>query len=214
MQRIFWLSGLLCILFSAASAQDKKAEALLDKVSAQYRALQSLSANFRLEIQDANGQTLSPYSGNIYLKGNKYRIEMDQQTIISNGVTVWTYMPGNREVQVSDAGSGEMDMMNPARLFSGNFKKDFRYTYKGSTSVSGKKVEVVSLKPLRSGSFERIELFVDPASSRITGGEVFDQSGGAFRYTLTNIKTNATIADGRFSFNVAQHPGVEIIDLR
>lgn len=215
MQKLFWLSAILSIfLFNYAAAQDKKAESLLEKVSKHYRSLPSLSADFRLDLKDGGGQKLGSYTGTISIKGNKYRIETDQQTIISNGQTVWTYMPANREVQISDAAAGEMDMMNPARLFSGNFKKDFSYAYKGPKTVNGKKIEIVSLKPLGKGSFEKIELFIDAANSRITGGNVFDQSGGSFRYALSNIKANPSIADGKFSFNAAQHPGVEVIDLR
>src|SRR5690606_22201643 len=99
--------------------------------------------------------------------------DMDQQKIISDGRSVWTYLAANKEVQISDASNSEMDIMNPAKLFSGHFKDDFTYTYKGEKQINGKQTEIISLVPRQRSSFQRIEVYIESGNHRITGGKVF-----------------------------------------
>lgn len=215
MKKIISLLMISGLFFSvAAQAQNTRAKAILDKVSARFKSAKTMKANFGLTINDAGGKARSTKKGTFLMKGNKYKIDLGAQQIICDARSVWTYMPANKEVQVSTY-NPEEQTISPAKLFSGSYEKDYQYSYSGQKTISGKKVDVITLRPNGSNrSFSKVLLYVDPTASMITGGQIYEKNGGSYSYSISNVKTNTTVSDNEFTFNSAAHPGVEVIDLR
>lgn len=211
---IYVLLAAMLALSVSAQAQDAKAKTILDKVSAKFKSAKTMKANFGLTINDASGRAGAPKKGTFLMKGNKYKIDMGAQQIICDAKSVWTYMPANKEVQVSTYNPAEQTI-SPAKLFSGSYEKEYKYAYSGQKTVSGKKVDVITLTPAgNSTSFNRVLLYVDPAASMVTGGQIYEKNGSSYTYSISNVKSNTAISDSEFSFNNAAHPGIEVIDLR
>jgi len=198
----------------SAQAQDAKAKTILDKVSSKFKSAKTMKADFTLTINGANGKSQGVKKGTFLMKGNKYKVDMSGQQIICDAKSVWTYMPANKEVQISAYNPAEQTI-SPAKLFSGAYEREYKYTYSGQKTIGGKKVDVIDLVPVNgSRSFTKVQLYVDPAASMVTGGNILEKNGGSYTYTIANVKSNAAIDDGTFTFNPATHPGVEVIDLR
>lgn len=186
----------------------------MDKVSSKLKSAKTISANFSFSINDSHGKVRANKSGSFQMSGSQYKIALtDGQQIICDGKSVWTYLPKNKEVQVS-AYNPDEQTISPSKLFSGSFEKEYNYSFSGSKTMGGHKVDVITLKPKAKGkSFSKVDLFIN-SSSMIAGGMIYDNSGSSYGYKISNVKTNAAISSSNFHFNPKAHPGVEVIDLR
>jgi outer membrane lipoprotein carrier protein len=197
-----------------SQAQDTKAKAILDQVSAKFKTMKTLKANFALTINDAKGKVKDTKKGTFLMKGNKYRVNMAGQQIICDAKSVWTYLQNNKEVQITTF-DPNAQTISPAKLFSGSYTKEYKSTYAGEKTVAGKKVDVVELVPVAGGkSFSKVQLYVDKASTMISGGNIYDKSGSSYGYSISGVTANPAIADSEFTFDTKKNPGVEVIDLR
>lgn len=206
------LSALL-LSYSVQAQTDAKAQTILQAASKKMAALKSLKANFSLALKGAKTAAGSKKSGTFLLKGQKYRVSMPNQEIISDGRTVWTYLKGVNEVQVTNQGAGDQ-AMSPAKLFTNFYDKEYKYRYVGSRTVSGKPCDIVEMVPVnKARQFSKIELAIDK-NSTVAGGTVYEKNGNQYLYEVSGFQANAAIADNQFTFDAKSHPGVEVVDLR
>jgi len=194
-------------------AQDAKAKAVLDKLSAKVQAMSSLKASFVFTMNDAAGKSKGSKSGSFLMKGNKFKVLMPNQQIICDSRTVWTYLVADKEVQVANYDPGAQSI-SPAKLFSGSYNKEYKSTYGGEKTIAGKKVDVIEMTPVSAKNFKKIVLYVDKATSMVNGGIMYDKSGSSYGYTISGVTPNAKVSDADFVFDTKKNPGVEVVDLR
>jgi len=53
----------------------------------------------------------------LYVKGNKYKVQVKNQEVISDNKTVWTYIKDANEVQVNDYEPDE-NSITPSQIFT------------------------------------------------------------------------------------------------
>lgn len=205
------ITGVLFLSFSS-NAQDTKAKAILDKVSTKIKGMSSIKANFALTMSNASGKQSGTKKGTFLMKGNKYKVDLTEQKIICDGKSVWTYLPANKEVQVSSFNPNEQTI-SPAKLFSGSYNSEYKSTYVGEKTVSGKKVDVVEMIPVNNKSFKKVQLYIDKSSNMISGGNMTDKNGGTYAYSISGV-SSSNVPDAEFTFDTRKHPDVEVIDLR
>lgn len=155
----------------------------------------------------------------------EYR-EPSVQEIISDGQTMWVYLPENRQVIESDirqinAQQGE----NPVTFLSGlgNLSRDFSINW-GSPRMVETGGYLLLLEPRKESQFiQQIELIVseEAISSWLTQhktGEIFpilatlitDPSGNRTSIEFRDVQVNQKLADPLFSFERPE--GVELVD--
>lgn len=197
---------------SMSFAQDAKAKAVLDKLSAKIKGMSSLKANFSFVAKDAKGKVQLNQKGTLMMKGEKYHVTVPTQEMISDGKTMWTYMKKNKEVQVANYSPADMTM-SPAKLLSGSYSNDFNYAYAGQQTINGKVVDIVYLTPKSAKSFKSVTILVDQ-SGMVMSGSVEEKNGNYYTYSLSSVQANAAAAESLYTFNAKAYPGVEVIDLR
>ncbi|TCS85456.1 outer membrane lipoprotein-sorting protein [Anseongella ginsenosidimutans] len=195
-------------------ANDPEAKEILDAVSAKYRAHDYIKAVFSYTFNSPSENVTQTEEGSLYVQpgGNKYRVKVAGQEMISNGTTSWVYLPEVNEVQVSDAAAGSGEL-NPAQLFTLH-EKGFKYVLKGESNIDGKQVHLIDLVPLESSPYSKIELAVEKSASLIRQLKVFDKNGNHYIYKIKTINFNPDPDSDFFTFSKADHPGVEVVDLR
>lgn len=177
-------------------------------------ALKSAKAKFTLHLAGANGKTNGQKKGTILLKGQKYKITLDDQEIICDAKSVWTYSKANNEVQVSTY-SPEEQAISPAKLFTNFYDKEYRYRYLTEKKVNGKACNIVELTPTdKSKQFAKVELAVEKSSQTISGGTIYEKNGNQFQYVVAGFTADPPVADAQFVWDAKSHPGVEVVDLR
>jgi outer membrane lipoprotein carrier protein len=199
---------LLLVLSLSAYAQDKKAMTLLNEVSEKTQSFDNIKIRFEYKMLNKAQGINESLDGWLLSKGDKYKLDVAGQQIISDGKTMWTFMESVNEVQINEPMDDE-EGFNPR-----NFLKSWADKFKARIiSESGNEV-VLELLPKEAAAFNKVHVKVDKSKKQLMAITMFDGSGNEFVYAIKDFITNESIPDSSFDFNPADHPGIEVIDLR
>lgn len=206
--------GLMLSVCLVNAQNDAKAKAILSDVSKKFRSHNIVKVDFTYSYLNPQANTKDTQSGTLYIKSktNKFKAILPSQELISDGITQWTYLKEDKEVQVSEIDLSP-NSLNPAQIFT-IYEKGFKYVYTGESKVNGKIYQNIELAPLTAKSFSKIKLRIDKANKQIAALSVYDKNGSTYTYTIKSLLPNAKISEAVFSFNPAKYPGVEVVDLR
>lgn len=209
----------ICVLFFSfllvgqAEAQDKKAQALLKEVSAKYKSYKTLRADFRYHLQNTRDKINVTKTGVLYVKQNKFHVELDGQEIICDNKQIWTYNKAAGEVQLSNYDPKDAEV-NPSRIFT-IFESGFLSQIAEEVTEKGKVLVVVELTPTdKKKSYFKVKLFIDKVTKQIARTRIFDKNGNIYTYEIIKLQPDIKISDKFFLWDAKSHPGVELIDLR
>lgn len=213
-----WLaSGLLTLViqFGVLAQKDQQAETILTNVSEKYQSLSGLTATFEYTYSTSPGDVAEKSTGQVAVKGDKYKLVLNDQEIYNNGKTVWTYIKSNNFKEVTINGvEDNADELTPSNIYN-IYKKGYDYKLLGEKQQNGITVQEIELSAeKRNSQFQRIKLFIDKAKTDLIGWEIQDEMGGIFSYRFREINTQANLPDSHFVFDTQKHPDVEVIDLR
>ncbi|HKZ66641.1 MAG TPA: outer membrane lipoprotein carrier protein LolA [Chitinophagaceae bacterium] len=216
----FYITIILAMfgLFVFAQTRDTKSDpdaiAILNAVSVKFKTFSTVQASFAYKVEDAKGKTMSAKKGTVLMKGTKYRVSFGGQEIFSDGKTVWSYDKSANEVTVNslDAGSG---MITPQKLFTNFYENDFYSVMNGVKKIGARSIQEIEMTPKdKSKPFHKVYLQIDKNAKTIYSTKVLENGGNRYTYTVSTMKTNATLADNQFVFDKNKYPGVEVVDLR
>ncbi len=215
MKNLLFAAFLLIFGGTTAQAQNTaKAKEILNKVSAKYKSYKAVKANFKyiLEIQ-AENNFKEEQKGTLYLKKNKFKLEMDEQNVICDGKTLWTHMKEIDEVQINNYSPQTMDF-NPAEIFT-MYEKGYMYAYTGEETLNKTAVHVVELTPTdKKNSFFKVKLFIDKATNTISKSKIFEKNGNIYTFEILNFTPNPAVEDAFFTFDTSKMKKQNIVDLR
>ncbi len=224
MKKIFAYLMLVAAPVSTAFAQqDAQAKSILNGVSQKYRSYNTVKSDFTINIQNPQDKVNQTQSGTLYTqaKTNKYKLTVYgnaaktaiAQEITSDGKTLWTYLPREKEVQVNDV-KNNTEGLNPAQVFT-IYEKGYKYIYTGLQKQGGKNYQAIELTPVDvKQNIFKVKLLIDAAKKQIYSAQMFDKNGSRYLYTINSLIANPTIGADAFTFNSKAHSGVEVVDLR
>ncbi len=192
---------------------DPKALETLEAMSKKYKAFTSFEANLTTGLTNDSEGINEEFKGKITVKGDKFRLLLDDQEIFNNGTTVWTYLPSAKEVNIDNFDSSEEDV-NPSKIFD-MYKKDFKYLYLADKTEAGVLCEEIDLVPeKKDAQYFKIKMMISKKDKTIVSWTMFDRSGNRYKYSITKFVPNVKVDDAFFTFDPKKYPGVEVIDLR
>jgi outer membrane lipoprotein carrier protein len=208
-------STLLIVLIAfgklAMAQYDPKALEILEAMSKKYKAIPTFEANLTSAMTNETEGIKEEFKGKITVKGEKFKLSLEDQEIINNGTTVWTYLPSAKEVNV-DNFDPKSDDINPAKIFD-IYKKGFKYLYLGDkTEVGFEEIDLVPEK--KNAQYFKIKMLISKKDKSIQSWTMFDKSGNRYKYVITKFTPNIKVDDAFFGFDAKKYPGVEVIDLR
>lgn len=193
---------------------DPEATSVLKKVSSRYNSYKTLTATVSLAVENGQGQKETNQTGNLFLKGKKYYIQLGANVSFSDGSSIYNYDKGAKEIQITRY-NPEDNLITPQKLFTDFYKKDFLYKLNEDYTSGGRTIQEVELTPVdKTQVYYKVLLQVDKSTRNIIGAKIFEKNGNKYIYTITNQKPNVAIPDSKFTFNTKDFPGAEIIDLR
>ena len=192
---------------------DPKALETLDAMSKKYKALTTFEASLTTNMTNETDGVKEEFKGKITVKGDKFRLALDDQEIINNGTTVWTYLPSAKEVNIDNFDKNS-DEINPSKIYE-IYKKGFKYLYVEDKTEGGQLCEVIDLVPeKKDAQYFKIRMNIVKKDKSIQSWTMFDKSGNRYKYTITKFTPNVAADDNYFTFDTKKYPGVEVIDLR
>jgi len=213
MKKLF-LAAILIFLGTSTYAQyDPKALEILEAMSKKYKAIPTFEANLTSSLTNETEGVNDEFKGKITVKGEKFKLSLDEQEIYNNGTTVWTYLPSAKEVNIDNYDPGSDDI-NPTKIFE-MYKKGFKYLYLGDKTENGVVLEEIDLVPeKKDAQYFKIKMFIVKKDKTILNWTMFDRSGNKYKYAITKFTPNVKVDDAFFNFDVKKYPGIEVIDLR
>lgn len=197
----------------AVAQYDPQALATLDAMSKKYKAFTSFEANITSSMTNETEGIKEEFKGKITVKGEKFKLVMEDQEIINNGTTVWTYLPAAKEVNIDNYDASSEDI-NPSKIYE-IYKKGYKYMLLGEKTESGVVCEEIDLAPeKKDAQFFKIKMMINKKDKSIQSWTMFDKSGNKYKYTISKFAPNVAVADALFTFDTKKYPGVEVIDLR
>jgi len=211
MKFVFSIILSFCIFGTSISAQnDAKAKSVLDKVSQFYKNQKSISADFSLNIKNADAGINETQKGSLVLQGESYKITTSQIVRVCNGSTIWTHFIEDEEIQITDY-DPEEEEMTPAKLFT-IYEEGYSYSYVEKKEGN----DIIDLIPEDTDSpYFKIRLSVN-ASNYIESATVFSRNGTVMMYKINDMQVNKAIDGGNtFEYNTTHVCGdCEVVDLR
>lgn len=162
------------------------------------------------------GQAQEVQKGTTAQAGNQFRLDMDDQVIVSDGKTTWVYVKKNNEVQINDAAPGDQsEFLTPKELLRRYQKGDFLYAITEKSTVGGKLLTHIEFKPVsRNSEYSKIRVSVDEKALTIESIKAFAKDGSRYTFKITRLSPNKAFPAEHFSFDTKKYPGVRVEDLR
>lgn len=206
---------LFCGFFSLiAQTNDPQAKTILDQVSKTYNAYKTIQGDFSLAIENPQEGINEARKGKFFIKNEKFKIDMGNERIISDGKTLWTILVDLQEIQISNYDPNEEGNWTPANIFT-IYEEGYNYRYIGEVTENGKKMERIDLFPQdKSLPHFKVELTIDKIKKQIVKAKIMDKNGNQYTYSVKNTIANKAIADAFFFVDKSKYPNYEVVDLR
>ncbi|HJS55878.1 MAG TPA: outer membrane lipoprotein carrier protein LolA [Chitinophagaceae bacterium] len=217
MKRFYtFLIPIVIVTFNSQAqvTNDPEAKKILDGVSTKFKTFKTVKATFTYKVENAAGKALSSKTGNVSMKGTKYRVYIVGQEIFCDGVNVWSYDKAANEVTITKLDNSS-NTLTPQKLFTNFYDKDFLYKLNGEKKQGTKTIQEIEMTPTdKSKPFHKVYVYVDKSGKTLSSTKVMEKSGNRYSYTVNTLTPNSVIDDKHFVFDVKKYPGVEVIDLR
>ena len=209
------LSLMLWLPAQAKTRQDTQAEKILAALSEKSKALQPFRITFDITTVNMQDKSKNTTSGELLLNGKKYVLKNGDSEIYFDGKTIWNYLPDVNEVNVMNPDTGDHSFLaRPQQLFS-DYGEKFKFHFVGENEADGKKLWVIDLYPYDlNESYSRLRLQIDEKTSLLYSARYFGKNGTHYLIVIRKIEPLQNSKPALFRFNPADHPGVEVIDLR
>tara|TARA_Y100000746_G_scaffold78861_1_gene66552 strand:- start:760 stop:1380 length:621 start_codon:yes stop_codon:yes gene_type:complete len=206
------MNKILIIIFSIfqlnSFGQDDKSNEILKQLSANTKSYTFMDVDFDFKFINITQEINENQKGNIKISNNKFRLDLNEQIVISDDSTQWIYLKESNELQIMEFDS-EDEMLSPNKLFT-----IYENGYKNQYIELKENNHIIDLFPVESNEFKNIQLHINKDKIQLNKIILFDKNGGSFSYTITKFITNTNFDDNLFKFNTEEYPDLEIIDLR
>ncbi len=203
--------GLMMILIGFAFAQS--VEDIVEEVQEKYEGMQNFSAEFvqaeYFKITGSRNET----SGKIYVKnGVQYRLQTEDRTIATDGITVWTYSVFNNQVLIDRAKKDDGAMLPRDLLFK--YPHDYYASLLEAVKIGGADYYIIKLDPKEEthGYIKTMKIWVKDKEYLISKIEYTDFNNNVSTFEISKVDIKKNLPDSMFQFTPPE--GAEVVDLR
>lgn len=208
------MRGVLCVLLTLAPAAlaEESANDVIDRVRAKYDAIVDAEVRFTQRIRFPGSRIDQTADGLLLMKKeHRFRIELEQQTIVTDGETVWSHSATLNQVLI-DRFSADARSLSPDRILRGD-GANMPAMIVGHEKLGKTGVVVVKMISKDAGTMVKsLKLWISESDWLVRRAEVIDGSGRETVYQVSGITINSGIPDSRFLFRIPD--GAEVVDLR
>ena len=206
------IAGLLMVFFIgfSAQAQDVKAKALLDKVTAKIKSYDNIAIDFKYSLNNAKENINQDSKGNVVMKGNQYVLNFMGITKLFDGKKTYTIVPEDEEITVSALNEKDESAITPSKMLT-FFNKGYKVSMDIVQNVNGKKIQYVKLVPSNpKDQRKEILLGVDSKTNMIYNIIEIGKKGTKTTLTVNSFKTNQALPKNQFTFAASKYPNYYI----
>ena len=201
----------LFAVYSICTAEETP-EQIVKKVEDNFNKSGAMSIDFKEIYQWKLTGEEHTTNGNLVMQGqDKFRVSTDDQIIVSNGSTLWTFSKPSNRVVVDKLKKNDNTLL-PRKIFL-EYTEDYRVFSDGSESLSGTECWVLKFTDEKGDKlFPKVRVWIDKHTFMPGKIEQWDLSGNVTIFIIKKIKTGITVSKNEFYFKTPE--GAELIDLR
>lgn len=209
MRRSLW-SAVLVVLCVAphTGAQDMDAEDVMRSLRQQFETSAGYSARFRQTLDAQFASSTSVVFGTIILSGDKYRIETDDQTIVTDGETTWVHLIEDEQVIVNDYVDDE-ESFTPAHFLDERAER-YDVSFAEEQTPDEYVVRLTAKSP--DTYIESATLWIYKVDLTVSRIDVVDVNEAFIRFEMSDVTLLSEVEDSVFTF--VPRDELEVIDLR
>ena len=201
--------------FTSAEDSDPRAKKILDNLNEEYQGFNSVSIDFKLEIE-IPGEQVERQAGSIIQKGEKFKFDMGPQALYCNGNEIWVHLKDMNEVQINDfEAEDQAEFISPKELLSLYDSGKFAYAISFEGDEEGEFVTQIEFKVLDPESeYSKMRLTLAKDKTTVKRLKVFSKDGSRYTMNLVSLDAETEIEDDAFEFDLKAHPDIYVEDLR
>ncbi len=197
----------------AQQVSDPEARRILEKMSKKFSKFKTYQVRFKLKLDIPETDDDEIKTGTLWVQGQKYRLDLGDQLVISDGKTLWTYLKESNEVQINNDNPENADF-RPRDLFK-DYGDEYLYQLVAKGTLRDKPVYIIDLTPLdKKKPYFKIRLYVDQKSYQLWRAVIFDKGGTRYVFDVQSFVGDIPMPESLFTFDTTAYPGIQVVDLR
>ena len=197
--------ALLTSLLIAFSLQSKAIETAAQLIS---KCANTVNNAPSLVVKATVSAAQESFVVNMTLSRERFVFDYPQMKVWYDGTTQWTYIKGNRELNITEPTQEELLEINPFAILN-FYRKAYTARRLESTTPT---IELVAKEP--TATIRKAVITIDPANDMPSKIVVTFSNGHTLTATITSITRGKTKSPSAFIFDKDKYPTAEIVDLR
>lgn len=199
----------ISILTLGLCVKAQSAEQVFKNAVDRLKAYNNIEIGFDYQMKNAEAGVDEVMTGDGFLQGNAYKINIAGQDMICDGETLWTYLADSEEVMISSVDTEENS--SPLAMIT-SYYDNVTAKFVDNDDNSLKSIEITPISG--DENFIKLIVVIESKTLDLKEARMFDNNGSEFVYRLTKFVTNQELPANFFTFNAQDYPDAEIIDMR
>ena len=187
-----------------------EAQNLLELASKQMESYENIEFEFSYTLNNRIEQINQESSGKLTIAEDKYKLKFLDAIQLFDGKALYTIVPENEEITITQANDDEDFGINPKELLKFH-KKGYDYHWDISQRVKGKNIQFVKLIPTKEdGDIVSLLLGIDTQKNHLYKLIEVGENGTVTTLTINQMKVDGSLSENFFVFNQDDYPNYYI----
>ena len=199
MKKIVLMLALFSVMMANAQNADQ-AKKFLNEVSAKVESYDNMLIDFKYSLENTAENVKHETRGDVSLEGEKYVLNIMGTTRIFDGKKLYTIIPEDQEINISDYDPSKDDNITPSKMLT-FYNEGYNYEWDITQNVNGRKIQYIKLTPIDSNAeVKTILLGIDQQTKHIYNLIQTQENGTKITITVKSFKTNQPLPETLFVF--------------
>jgi len=200
---LFFFIGMIVSVMGQTSLEAKK---LLESASQQMESYENIVFDFSYVLNNRMEQINQENSGQVTVADEKYKLNFLDAIQLFDGVALYTIVPENEEITITQADQEEDFGINPNELLR-FYKEGYDYHWDISQRVKGKNIQFIKLIPTQDdGDLRSLLIGIDTQKNHIYKLIEVGDNGTVTTLTINEMEVNSALPENFFVFNEDDYP--------
>lgn len=200
---MFFFIGMTVSVMGQTSLEAKK---LLESASQQMESYDNIVFDFSYVLNNRMEQINQENSGQVTVADEKYKLNFLDAIQLFDGVALYTIVPENEEITITQADQEEDFGINPNELLR-FYKEGYDYHWDISQRVKGKNIQFIKLIPTQDdGDLRSLLIGIDTQKNHIYKLIEVGDNGTVTTLTINEMEVDSALPENFFVFNEDDYP--------
>ncbi|MBT3443918.1 MAG: outer membrane lipoprotein carrier protein LolA [Flavobacteriaceae bacterium] len=183
-----------------------EAKKLLESASQQMESYDNIVFDFSYVLNNQMEQINQENSGQVTVADEKYKLNFLDAIQLFDGVALYTIVPENEEITITQADQEEDFGINPNELLR-FYKEGYDYHWDISQRVKGKNIQFIKLIPTQDdGDLRSLLIGIDTQKNHIYKLIEVGDNGTVTTLTIKEMEVDSALPENFFVFNEDDYP--------